>query len=350
MSVARPIDHPDQVTPLWLTQVLGHAGLLQGGAVLAVGRRSDRSIPIAASRITFLNLQLSQGAGLSIPANLVIKFAASAKEPYFYGTIAASTPHILWPSCYLSSYDPEADASWLLLEDLSQTHFQTPWPIPPDCALCGASIAALARLHANWWDDLHLEEVHSPHLTWEKSWSGRIAQAIEKLPEFLDFLGDRFSADRRGLYERILGGSRWDWLPGAPSDHKTLLHGDAHFWNFMYPKDAIHHPVRLIDWNPWDIGRAADDLAYMLALHWYPERRERFERPLLQAYHHALLECGVEGYPWEALWRDYRLGAIRNLFIPVWQWGRGIHASVWWSHLERAVLAFRDLDCEELLV
>jgi len=39
--------------------------------------------------------------------------------------------------------------------------------------------------------------------------------------------------------------------------------------------------LRLFDWNGWRIGIAASDLAYMMALHWYPDRRQRLERKLL---------------------------------------------------------------------
>ncbi len=349
MDVLQTITCPDQVTPQWLTARLAECGLLQAGAVTGLHFRPERSIPIAAARITYLELEFSEGTCLSIPHNLVLKFAIGSKEHFFYSTIAVAMPTALWPVCYTSAYHPDADVSWLLLEDLSRTHFQTQWPIPPDYACCAASLETLARLHAAWWDDPRLVDEFLPHLTWEKSWQGRIALAIEKFPQFVDFIGDRLSQQRRQLYQRILDSPSRDWLPQAPAEHRTLLHGDIHFWNFLYPHRPERHDICMIDWNPWDIGRAADDLAYMLALHWYPERRERYERELLQVYQRALLALGIMNYSWEILWHDYRLGVVRNLFIPIWQWVRGIHSSVWWSHLERAMQAFQDLGCGELL-
>lgn len=59
--------------------------------------------------------------------------------------------------------------------------------------------------------------------------------------------------------------------------------------------------------------------------------------------------CGIGWRAGEMLWQDYQLGVIRNLFIPIWQWRRGIHPGVWWSHLERAFLAYQDLGCEAWL-
>ncbi|MEW5868001.1 MAG: phosphotransferase [Chloroflexota bacterium] len=339
------ITRAEQITPQSLTALLVAHNLLQGGSVSAVHKRPEGSIPVASTRIAYLELETSPGARLSIPKHLVFKFAVGSKEPFFYRDIAPEMPEASWPCCYLSDYDPVANISWLLLEDLSQTHFQTQWPVPPDYHRCAAALDVLARLHAARWNDPRLEEVYRHHLTWEQSWAGRISLAIESFPTFIDFMSERLSPQRREQYERILASSEHDWFPTSLAGSKTLLHGDAHFWNFLFPRETGQR-LFLIDWNPWDIGRSADDLAYMLALHWYPERRARYERPLLERYHRALLANGVQSYSWEALWQDYQLGVIRNLFIPIWQWQRGIHPSVWWSHLERAFLAYEDLGGE----
>ena len=48
-------------------------------------------------------------------------------------------------------------------------------------------------------------------------------------------------------------------------------------------------------------------------------------------------------------WFDYRVSAIRNLLVPVLLWSYKVPAATWWSHVERAMLAFDDLACEELL-
>jgi len=116
----------------------------------------------------------------------------------------------------------------------------------------------------------------------------------------------------------------------------------------MYPRDRGVDTIKIFDWNSWDIGRAADDLAYLIGIHWYPARRKALEKRMLRHYCDQLQERNI-AYSWNQLWRDYRTSAIRNLFIPVWQWHHGINPSVWWSHLERSFLAFDDLDCREIL-
>jgi len=129
----------------------------------------------------------------------------------------------------------------------------------------------------------------------------------------------------------------------------TLAHGDAHVWNLLYPRDDAASGIRLIDWDSWRIGRGASDLAYMMAVHWYPERRARLEAPLIERYHAGLLAHGVTAYSLDRLWEDYRLSVIWHLSTPVWQQSYRLHPSIWWPHLHRIVDAFEDLDCAALL-
>jgi hypothetical protein len=46
---------------------------------------------------------------------------------------------------------------------------------------------------------------------------------------------------------------------------------------------------------------------------------------------------------------DYRFAVIGYLFYPIWQWSTDHPDFIWWHHLERLMLAFQDLGCEELL-
>lgn len=59
----------------------------------------------------------------------------------------------------------------------------------------------------------------------------------------------------------------------------SLGHGVAHVWNLLYPRDGAVSGIRLIDRDGWRVGRGAADLAYVMAVHWYPERRARPEAP-----------------------------------------------------------------------
>jgi hypothetical protein len=88
----------------------------------------------------------------------------------------------------------------------------------------------------------------------------------------------------------------------------------------------------------------------MMAMHWYPDRRQRLERRLLDRYHAALLSYGIRGYDRRALYDDYRSSVLFLLMLPVWQEAFNIPAVIWWNNLERILLAVDDLGCRDLLV
>ena len=128
----------------------------------------------------------------------------------------------------------------------------------------------------------------------------------------------------------------------------TIVHGDLHVWNCLLPRDG-GQDVRLFDWDSWRIDTGTDDLAYMLAMHWYPDRRRRLERPLLDRYHAALEAHGVRGYDRRALDEDYRLSVLWLIARPVWQAASNIPPLIWWNNLERSLMAVDDLGCADLL-
>jgi aminoglycoside phosphotransferase (APT) family kinase protein len=209
---------------------------------------------------------------------------------------------------------------------------------------CEAIVDALARVHAHWWNRPPLGEpepgIRRQHLR----------QAIEAYPRFADHLGDRLAPDRRETYERVLASPFLDALLGSPHylPGTTLIHGDAHVWNFFVPRH-LQGQTCIVDWHEWSVGKGTDDLVETIALAWYPDRRERLERPLLRHYHERLLAYGVRDYAWLQCWDDYRASVIAGLFIPIAQWIGGISPNVWWANLERIAVAHQTLECIELL-
>src|SRR5579863_8773091 len=133
------------------------------------------------------------------------------------------------------------------------------------------------------------------------------------------------------------------------SDRQTIVtHGDAHVWNCFMPRDG-GGDVRLFDWDAWRIGLGATDLAYMMAVHWYPDLRRRMEHVLLDRYHAILVEHGVRGYEHQTLADDYRLAVLWQMMTPVWQAAYDIPPVIWWNNMQRVLLAVDDLGCRELL-
>jgi hypothetical protein len=173
----------------------------------------------------------------------------------------------------------------------------------------------------------------------------RLAEAVNR---FTDRLGDRLPRERRDLYDRLLAAAPRLFARYQSHRNITIVQGDSHFWNCFLPKDGGTDDVRFFDWDSWRVDTGSDDLAYMIAMHWYPDRRRRFERPLLDLYHQTLAEQGV-AYDRQALDDDYRLSVLWQITTPVWQSGNNIPPVIWWNNLERILLAVDDLGCRDLL-
>ena len=344
---------PPQADADYLTAVLAKAGVLPRGRVTSA--RSVHSFPTVLSH--FHRLKLEYDGAENAPRHLYLKTGlpdspgaamdSGRREVAFYTDVAPTTPAGLLPRCY-DAQAADGGAWHLLLDDLTDTHFvATQWPVPPTIAETEAIMRCRARFQAAWWDDPRLGNGvgDRPSDSDFDQWLTWIAKVYRG---FADALGDRLSPKRRALYEKLFAhGPRLlqrlrDWR------HVTVIQGDAHVWNCFMPKGKAETP-RLFDWDGWRVAAGTEDLAYMIAMHWYPEMRQRAERSLLDAFHDELLAHGVTGYDRNALQDDYRLSVLWQTTRPIWMRDVGIPPRIWWSHLERIHLAVDDLDCQELL-
>jgi thiamine kinase-like enzyme len=354
VNVATPV--PAWLTADWLTDVLQRSGDLTGGRVDSFAIESARSTVISnVGRIRPVYSPTSHAG----PRSLFFKtlredvgvalLRGNRREAEFYASAAPLTPAGLLPRCYDATFLDDGPVFHLLLEDLSDTHFViSQWPLPPTVAQCEQILQTYARFHAFWWDHPQLG-TSVGRLRGPLEEKSLVEEYERRFALFADSLGDRLSPQRRRRYERAIAAGGRLMERRRLDRNRTLVQGDAHVWNLLYPLDGTSGSIRLIDWDSWRIDTPTDDLAYMMALHWYPERRALLERRLLECYHKALVNAGVAGYDFDALWEDYRLSVVWQLTIPVWQCSLKFGAWIWWGHLERVMLAFEDLGCAELL-
>jgi thiamine kinase-like enzyme len=341
--------------PQYLTTALRNAGVLGEASVRDVAVESDRQTLV--SRILRLRLEYD-GEPREAPGSIILKTAhpervatgweGGRKEVAFYRDVAAVMSPGMVPRCFEAHADDAARSWHLLLEDLTNSHMiASTWPLPPSLTQCERIIEARARFHAVWWDEPRLGASIGVRRD-----AGMVKQTMRNFgnlyERFAERLGDDLSAEHRALYERFQGAT--DPLIARYEARRdlTITHNDAHVWNCFMPRDGSRD-VRLFDWDSWRIGVGASDLAYMIAVHWYPERRRRMERALLDRYHAALVECGVRGYDRQALDDDYRLAVLWQIATPVWQAAYDIPSVVWWNNMQRVLMAVDDLGCREWL-
>jgi hypothetical protein len=335
-----------------LNAILDNAGVLGDTRVRDVTIISDR--PTLLSRIIRLRLTYDRPENTS-PDSLILKTAhperrgtewsIGLREVAFYNDVAPTLPAGIVPRCF-EAHPADSTSLWhLVLEDLTESHaLATEWPLPPSEAQCRTIIGSLGRFHAAWWDDPRLGVTVGVRL--DDAGRDRLVQQVAgHFDVFADRLGDELSGERRVFYERLLA--------AAPRLHRdarniTLGHGDAHVWNCFLPRNGSND-VRWFDWDAWRIRDPTNDLAYMMAVHWYPERRRRLERGLLDHYHAVLLENGVRNYSSTDMWEDYRRSVLWHMVTPVFGAGLKLPPVIWWNNLQRIMAAVDDLGCRELL-
>lgn len=342
------ISEAEQITEDWLTRLLQEKGQLDRGKVTVIEKKASRPF---GSTVFQLEVSYSEDASKTAPSHLFLKMEqagslAKDREIVFYSSVASEMPDGPLVHCFEAVYEMESGAYHLLLEDLSKTHFMLEKEAPAPKQDIKRILAALAQFQAYWWDHPRLnvdlsrpvdeELIHGGDNSW--------------FPGFVDFMGDRLSVERRKIYEKVL-----ERLPEllkkrlVETKNRTLVHDDAHVWNFLMPNNSEKDKVYLVDWQQWGLSAGPHDVAYMITLFWYPERRQTMEKELIKHYHERLQAYGVSNYAWEACWYDYRLFTIRNLLVPLWAWANGHWWWHRWAQLEKSILAFQDLECAELL-
>lgn len=338
-----------------LTDILRRTGALLDGRVTSV--TVDKSFPTLLSQ--FFRLRLDYDKASAAPASVILKtdlpnppntkWDSGRREVAFYSDVGAATPLGLLPHCFDAQCDTASGAWHLLLEDLTDSHMITSqWPLPPTIEQAEAVVRTHARFKAAWWDDPRLGTTIG---TWSdpagiERWLQDLALAYAR---FADAAGDRLSTGQRSVYERLLDRGPRLLERYLSRRNMTVVQGDSHVWNCFLPRDACVDMARLFDWDAWQVNVGAEDLAYMMAMHWYPDLRQRAERPLLDSFHAELVAHGVTGYDRRALQDDYRLAVLWLTTRPIFHQAAGIPPVIWWNNLERIHLAVDDLDCRELL-
>lgn len=353
------ITHLDQVTPEWLTAVLGRSSALTSGKVIGYEVESGRG---NWSTSGSLRLRYSPDATGERPSRLFLKlvdadtgdgefFGPSEVEYYTRDYLDVADAPLL--RCYDGHYSPALLRYHLLLEDVSPTH-EIACERAPSLQYGLTLAEAFAALHARWWGAERLAAAGAPihdaaHLlrfvAIAEPGAGHIIRHVpgELAPHWPDAIRDIFARHLETMIAR-----------GLDLNGFTLIHGDAGCYNIMVPRDGWR-PLYLIDRQPfnWSLTTwlGAYDLAYAIALDWDVELRRQWERPILRHYHEALLRRGVQNYSWDQLWDDYRLCVAMGVYIAVEYCRGGINEDtqwVWLPMLQRALTAVDDLGCTKL--
>ncbi|MBT2321813.1 phosphotransferase [Variovorax paradoxus] len=328
-----------------MEEISKHVDLAGARLISATSRPIDA--PGYLSDLVGVTLAWSTETGAPVRAVLKASHLGFGREELpFYQTIAGRLNCPVVPQFFGGGTDEPTGRTWLLMEDLSGSHeCPSEAPLPPTLARSTKLVEALAQFHAAGWDNTGWQG--SAPTLWQRLRSSEWQEAAsERL--FIQ-AGDALDDRTRGMYARFQRNflalvERAEHLQG-----KTLVHGDAHVWNWMLPRDDAVDVPKLIDWDGWHVGVGVWDLAYMMALQWDREVRQRFETQLLDRYYASLAASGVSGYSREKLQEDYRLAVLLHLRTPIARFNRRMSAYFWWPQLRRIQHAVEDLRCLDML-
>lgn len=347
-----PVPDSLPTTPRELSSALHAAGTLRAGEVLRVAITERIQTPI--SNLWFLEVDYAAESTPKLPHRLLLKWpieqspAPERGEPelVFYRELAPTLPSPPMVHC-LATAPITSKQQWLILEDLRASHTNPPWPQRPTDKEVYDGVAVLARLHAQWWEAPTLGSTVGTLHT-ETKLRTMVYGFRDHLPGLFNDLGDDLPLADRLVLETVFNSSLRPWLRLLEPRALTVIHGDAHTWNFLFPRSGQGMPY-LIDWQLWHLDVGVKDLAFLIALHWEPAVRQQLELPLLNFYHQELIGAGVSNYSFDDLMLDYRRCLVRNLSFPIILWARGSPREFWRHRLDCALAAYREFNSAELL-
>ncbi len=317
------IPTPESITSDWLTDRLRAAGhtsaLVRDFTTTRVGTgQIGKCVRFA--------LELASGDAAT-PRSLIGKFPSDdptsrqtgvqlrnfIKEVSFYRELQSRLT-ISTPRCYYAAIEGEGPEFALLLEDLAPAS-QGDQLTGTTVEVARAAVLELVGLHAPSWCDASLRGIE---------WLGEPNEAAVEmirglygatLPGFLERYGARLASDEAAIIARVADST------GPPferlADPFALVHVDYRLDNLLIDTRTSPPRISVVDWQCVTVGSPLADVAYFLGAGLLPEDRRAAETEIVRAYHQAITAAGVERYPFERCWNDYRRGAFAGFVVTV---------------------------------
>ena len=352
-----------EITPSWLTGALYSKNASVSASVTGYSAETIAGGQGFMNQVFRLRLHYDDDP-LYLPRTVIVKLPSAdpalrmvsdrlgqdRREVRFYQEVAATGP-LQPPGSYHCGMDPETGNTMLLLEDVIGAR---QGDSVAGCSLAEARrpLVQLAEFHASWWDSPRLDRLDWMPLKSDETgvyqeiyagaWESLMNKAGDAMPRGLRLLGDRLILEIPRIKAKL------------SEPPRTIIHGDYRLDNCFFPTNAWPHPLVVFDWEFCARSRGTCDVAAFIGEAFPPQQRRKEEFGLLRAYHSALVNNGVRGYPFEECLSDYRLSMLEVLVFWIVTGGYcdfdGQRASAYLRNsLERFDAAVSDLACTELL-
>lgn len=310
----------EQLSSEWFTEGLREGGVLRTSAVTdfdvtPIG--GDYGFLSTVGRVSLTYDDREIGA----PPSVVVKLEPDAerlrtfgdelhafeREIRFYREVAPRTPIRLARLYFATTHPPDYA---MVMEDLSFAR-----PGDQVAGLHASQVqktaAEMGRLQGMYWGENRLAglewmpDTNATGVDWDEQW-----------PSFVDHFGWCLTPEGRALGDRMVGSVDWvdAEIAGRP---KTIVHTDLRADNLMLGDVGTPEEILILDWQLTIRSMGAFDVARLMGGSELPAERHGHQLDVLRSWHEALLDAGVQDYPWNDALRDLRLGALSALCYPV---------------------------------
>ena len=317
------ITSPEEVTPRWLGARAGDTL----GTISRVSVSASFETPPSTLHRLAVDAVLD---GRSITHRLILKlprryegdnaltesrFNMAENEVTVYNAAFVGHEDLPIPRCFAAAADRPTQTSCLLLRDHKDTHNYV-----PELSLrqAQATVTAIARVHAAWWQDTRLGTTigKDPLGELDFSYGSERRRKIRRrrLAELQQALPSLMGQSLLEHFERLIDRAPGLFLRRLQTGPLTLCHTDFHTGNCLMPTHPELHGVLLIDWGTAKPWWGALDLCWLVVYGLDAARRHEVELDLIKLYLTALEQHGVRGYQLGSLLDDYRLAILQSMY------------------------------------
>lgn len=308
------------ITPEWLTDALGSAGMCVPGRVTSVRSERIGNELGFVSEIAQISVEYSTHSG-NTPSTYVAKMAPAdgvvsefagrqgmyERETRIYSDLGSDLG-VETPELFYGDFDSTTNRFILLMEDLSHLRAGDE---SVGCSVneAEAAVRGAAHLHSRWWNSDLLRgfdwldrpcdasRARVRQKDYGEAWAKISDQLSDALPPEVFVIGE------------ALGRNLAEVWTALESPALTLNHGDYRLANLLFDGKSLV----TIDWQYAFHGPPAIDLADFLVWSLAEDQRRAHESSLIDVYIEELALRGVVGYSRDRASQDVRLGMLRNL-------------------------------------
>ncbi|WMJ90337.1 hypothetical protein [Anaerocolumna sp. MB42-C2] len=199
---------------------------------------------------------------------------------------------------------------------------------------------SLAKFHSFFWNGANASKLKRLQGD-DKTIDDKIKNYQNALDKFLIYASEFYNNDIFDVYPLALADTIMfeskNLNRRVQNKNISVIHGDSHIWNFMFPKSSYQRPL-LTDYQFWRMGITTVDIMNLTRVS-FPYRDDpEYHLKVLKYYHESLLKYGIKDYSMDECLEDYLLSVAMAVFGPVLNyydfelgheyWGQGVYDTI----------------------